>query len=428
MYAAIQTLLFWMSSLVLLAAPPDSGLMSCDTKPYATIRGSHAFTLSISDKVKVNKVEMYVNSVLKATDNEAPYSFALDGNQYFLPKDAGEVLFVALDSADHEAASLRIPVIFNSELATTSKPTSEATARRRYPELENLSLGFSAQDIFSVDENRLKDGFVILNNAEGKPLYELPMRFEESKTQGSNLSSGFVFVTYYASENSYYLISAYRPTGTVDGTIPLTDLDNQSEESLARLVANLPENFVPDVVKKNVTAKCRNITAKREKGDYLSPSDSLGDFLDLKLYICDTLNSALIASKEVVFNEPFQFERPLVQTRNLVKVVEAGPKSSPTAFISAVRLLNSSGLRKQLYKSRPGNAYENYKVLVVEPWVPVPQNAYWGKSVRGVKVVPFSTQDNLRAIGFSKYPVYKGEVQSNGSLKWGGDGQLVYRP
>lgn len=427
-----------LSFICLLAFPQankDAERMSCDIKPYTAIKEfRRTIDIAVPENLNIVKVEMYVNSMLSDTDTDPPYSLKYDKDGF---NGDGELLFVGYDAANKQKSLLRIPIYIGFPNEPLPTPESNDKSPKRYPELEKLSLGFTEKDIASIEQKYLKDGFVILNNSEGKPIYELSVRFDEGSLKKTLLSRSHIYMISFSVENSF-LIGANRPTGVFDGTIPLSAIDallarerfRKPEQALNEFVRRLPAGFLPSIVESNLAAKCSKIEEKRTNGDYLSASDAEADIREVKLYLLDTLNSALVSCKTNVFPE-FQFERPLVHMRNLVKEASI----SPVKAMNAVRVLNSNGLLAKLYGYDPSNSSfaKNSLPLDTTPFV----NRIFGSSagsVSALKVAPYPAQEGLRALNAVRSFLHDGELMETGSIRWGmkHNGQFskenIYRP
>lgn len=331
-----------------------------------------------------------------------------------------------------------------------SAPTND-TSIKRYPELEALSLGFTSSDIATIDRKRLEEGFVILNDATGRSVYELPIRLRPGKVDSSYLSSKYVFIVCAVTGTGGTgerpcIVGAYRPTGIVDGTIKMADLDamikqksNEDPEAvLITFLSGFPKSFFPNGVRENYSVTYRLISTKRRNGDYLSPVDAAQDISDFKLYVLDTLNSALVAYQLQLpehSHPQFRFERALVQTRNLSRNAEipAGQKLTSTS-LNAIRLLNSEAIRAKIYgfKPEPDTFRSNGYTLELDPWNEGTYE-YRPKIVDGVRVVPFPTSDRIRSLAVIREG-YLGtlDVLPNGDLRHkSGSSQMpvqTYRP
>jgi len=306
---------------------------------------------------------------------------------------------------------------------------------KRHPALEFLPLGFSSSDIVGIDTARLRDGFIILNDASGRPLYELPIRLQPEMVAESYVTSKYIFVVYnvkysYAEDGQKRCVLAtLRPSGTVDATIRMGALNawinrrdiQRPEEAFDGLVSRLPGFFFPAVIRANVSARSSRIAGKRAAGDYLSPRDAEPELNALKEYVLDTINSALVACPTLLDEEYYPqlaFERPLVQTRALRKAAQTPEGAIPTNTArNAIRLLNAQAIHAMMYGYTKGSSGNYGKV-------PYPPD-YYG-FIEGVKVSPFPIPYDMRSVAM--VPGIMRTGTASGIFKVMADGSLGYKP
>lgn len=111
------------------SVPPDTTApTTAITAPSAgaTVSGTTNVTASASDNVGVTSVEFYVDGVLAATDNSAPYSFSW--NTLSASNGSHSLSSKAYDAAGNNATSASVSVTVNNSADTTPPVISGVTA------------------------------------------------------------------------------------------------------------------------------------------------------------------------------------------------------------------------------------------------------------------------------------------------------------
>lgn len=280
-----------------------------------------------------------------------------------------------------------------------SAPLGPANPTQRpavYPKLQKVSLGFQPREVSELDRVRLKEGFVILQGADGTPRYEVPIRFPAptvgptTRLREASLTPEYIDIL-CAVDAKEYTIRVNRPTGFVDCTLLPTDIDaylegdfekENPESGLSRLVRSLPKEFLHQQVSKALTNEAWRILQRRREGEYLAPSDSQKEVDALKFRVLRALNESLSASNTYIPVDHwawniFQFERPLLHVRLLNKTA-AGQSA---AALDARRALGFLGIMGRLYpwgdRTNPRYRQLPYRGVWRERVVEVPPFPRW---------------------------------------------------